>query len=112
MPVFFTIFVIRKFFCEGIPGIKASLLEEFGVRMITYDLPGFGESDPHPSRNLNSSAMDVQDLANALGVKDKFWVFGYSSAAMHAWAAIKYMSDRVAGKISQKHPSFSSVLSF
>lgn len=82
---------------KGIPGIKASLLEEYGVRLITYDLPGFGESDPHPSRDLNSSAMDVQHLANALGVNDKFWVFGYSSAAMHAWAAVKYSSNRVAG---------------
>lgn len=82
---------------SGIPGIKASLLEEYGVRLITYDLPGFGESDPHPSRDLNSSAMDVQHLANALGVNDKFWVFGYSSAAMHAWAAVKYSSNRVAG---------------
>lgn len=82
---------------SGIPGIKASLLEEFGVRMITYDLPGFGESDPHPSRDLNSSAMDVQHLANALGVNDKFWVFGYSSAAMHAWATIKHISNRIAG---------------
>ncbi|CAO2818511.1 unnamed protein product [Amaranthus hypochondriacus] len=82
---------------SGIPGIKSSLLEEFGVRLITYDLPGFGESDPHPSRDLNSSAMDVQHLADALGVNQKFWVFGYSSAAMHAWATIKYISGRVAG---------------
>ncbi|KAL2933895.1 hypothetical protein RDABS01_017014 [Bienertia sinuspersici] len=82
---------------SGIPGIKASLLEEFGVRLITYDLPGFGESDPHPSRDLNSSAIDVLHLANALGLNDKFWLFGYSSAAMHAWATIKYLSNRVAG---------------
>ncbi|XP_021751617.1 uncharacterized protein LOC110717269 [Chenopodium quinoa] len=82
---------------SGIPGIKASLLEEFGVRLITYDLPGFGESDPDPSRNLNSSAMDMQHLANALALKDKFWVFGHSSAAMHAWAAIKFISNRIAG---------------
>lgn len=84
-------------FVKGIPGIKSSLLEEFGVRLITYDLPGFGESDPHPSRDLNSSAMDVQHLADALGVNQKFWVFGYSSATMHAWATIKYISGRVAG---------------
>ncbi|KAJ9554860.1 hypothetical protein OSB04_009474 [Centaurea solstitialis] len=28
----------------GIPGIKSSLLEEFGVRLVTYDLPGFGKA--------------------------------------------------------------------
>ncbi|KAH9626848.1 hypothetical protein KSS87_020489 [Heliosperma pusillum] len=81
----------------GIPGIKASLLKEFGVRLVTYDLPGFGESDPHPSRDLNTSALDVLNLANGLGVDDKFWVLGYSSAAMHAWATLKYIPDRIAG---------------
>ncbi|KAG0477051.1 hypothetical protein HPP92_013892 [Vanilla planifolia] len=81
----------------GIPGIKESLLEEFGVRFITYDLPGFGESDPHPSRNLNSSAIDMLHLANAVGVMDKFWVLGYSGGGMHAWAAVRYIPHRLAG---------------
>lgn len=81
----------------GIPGIKASLLEEFGVRLVTYDLPGFGESDPHPGRNLNSSALDMSYLANAVDATDKFWVLCFSSACMHAWAALRYIPDRVAG---------------
>ena len=82
---------------KGIPGIKSSLLEEYGVRLVTYDLPGFGESDSHPSRDLNSSALDVQHLADSLGVNDKFWVLGYSSAAIHAWATLKFISNRVEG---------------
>ncbi|XP_009338290.2 uncharacterized protein LOC103930650 [Pyrus x bretschneideri] len=81
----------------GIPGLKASLLEEFGVRLLTYDLPGFGESDPHPDRNLESSAIDMLLLADAVGVHDKFWVVGYSSGGMHAWAALRYIPDRLAG---------------
>lgn len=84
---------------KGIPGIKSELLEEFGVRLVAYDLPGFGESDPHPTRNLNSSALDMQDLANAVGVSEKFWVLGYSSGAMHAWAALRYIPDRIAGTV-------------
>lgn len=80
----------------GIPGVKHSLLEEFGIHLLTYDLPGFGESDPHPNRNLESSASDMSFLADALGVK-KFWVVGYSSGSMHAWAALRYIPDRVAG---------------
>ncbi|XP_052175674.1 uncharacterized protein LOC127790291 isoform X2 [Diospyros lotus] len=82
---------------EGIPGIKDSLLEEFGVRIVTYDLPGFGESDVHPNRNLNSSALDMLHLANAVGVKDKFWVLGFSSGALHTWGALKYVPNRIAG---------------
>lgn len=81
----------------GIPGLKASLLEEFGVRLLTYDLPGFGESDPYPYRNLESSASDMLFLANALGVSDKFWVVGYSTGSVHAWAALRYIPDRLAG---------------
>ncbi|KAL6199980.1 hypothetical protein ACLB2K_029762 [Fragaria x ananassa] len=81
----------------GIPGLKASLLEEFGVRLLTYDLPGFGESDPHPDRNLETSAMDMLLLADAVGVNHKFWVVGYSSGSMHAWAALRYIPDRLAG---------------
>lgn len=88
---------LNVFPMKGIPGIKTSLLEEFGVRLVTYDLPGFGESDPHPSRNLNSSASDILCLADAVGVNDKFWVLGYSSGSMHAWAALRYIPHRVAG---------------
>ncbi|XP_027347154.1 uncharacterized protein LOC113858636 isoform X2 [Abrus precatorius] len=79
----------------GIPGVKDSLLEEFGIHLLTYDLPGFGESDPHPKRNLESSAMDMAFLADALGL-NKFWVVGYSSGSMHAWAALRYIPDRLA----------------
>lgn len=90
---FYLIYIVLA----GIPGISASLLEEFGVRLVTYDLPGFGESDPHPGRNLNSSALDMLDLANALNIPDKFWVVGYSGGGMHAWSALRYIPDRVAG---------------
>lgn len=87
------------FYVQGIPGIKLALLEEFGVRLVTYDRPGFGESDPHPDRNLNSSAVDMLNLADALGIKDKFWIFGYSDAAIHTWAALNYIPQRIAGKL-------------
>ncbi|KAF7119278.1 hypothetical protein RHSIM_Rhsim13G0092400 [Rhododendron simsii] len=83
----------------GIPGLKASLLEEFGIRLVTYDLPGFGESDPHPKRNLQSSALDMLQLSYAVNVTEKFWVLGYSEGSMHAWAALRYIPDRVAGAL-------------
>ncbi|CAA3009606.1 hydrolase acyltransferase (alpha beta hydrolase superfamily) [Olea europaea subsp. europaea] len=83
----------------GIPGLKHSLLQNFGVRMVTYDLPGFGESDPHPDRNLETSALDILHLSYALNITDKFWVVGYSDGSMHAWAALRYIPDRLAGAI-------------
>lgn len=89
--------IIFSLFLLGVPGIKASLLEEFGVRLVTYDLPGFGESDPHPQRNLSSSAMDILQLAAALGVNKKFWVLGYSGGGMHTWAAVRHIPEQLAG---------------
>ncbi|KAL8516087.1 hypothetical protein ACS0TY_014676 [Phlomoides rotata] len=83
----------------GIPGLKSTLLQEFGIRMVTYDLPGFGESDPHPVRDLESSALDILHLSYALNVTDKFWVLGFSDGSKHAWAALHYIPDRVAGAI-------------
>lgn len=72
-------------------------MEEFGIWLLTYDLPGFGESDPHPRRNLQSSALDMLFLADSLGVKEKFWVLGYSTASLHAWAALRHIPHRIAG---------------
>ncbi|XP_009804236.1 uncharacterized protein LOC107790869 [Nicotiana tabacum] len=83
----------------GIPGIRTSLLQEYGVRLVTYDLPGFGESDPHPFRDLESSAMDMLHLSYAINVTDKFWVVAFSGGSMHAWAALKYIPDRIAGAV-------------
>uniref|UniRef100_A0A7N0TAS4 AB hydrolase-1 domain-containing protein n=1 Tax=Kalanchoe fedtschenkoi TaxID=63787 RepID=A0A7N0TAS4_KALFE len=96
----FTLFCQHSFLSSrlaGIPGIKSAILTEFGVRLISYDLPGFGESDPHPSRNLESSAIDMALLANALNVNEKFWVIGVSAGSMHTWAALRHLPDRVAG---------------
>ncbi|KAH6810422.1 alpha/beta-Hydrolases superfamily protein [Perilla frutescens var. frutescens] len=84
---------------SGIPGVKGALLEEFGIRLVTYDLPGFGESDPDPKRNLELSALDMLHLAYAVNVREKFWVLGYSDGSKHAWAALHYIPDRIAGAI-------------
>lgn len=83
----------------GIPGVKESLLQEFGVRLVTYDLPGFGESDPHPRRSLESSALDMLHLSYALNVSGKFWTVGFSDGSIHAWSALRYIPDKVEGAI-------------
>jgi pimeloyl-ACP methyl ester carboxylesterase len=62
-----------------------------------YDLPGFGEIDPQPGQDLNSSALDMLHLANALDFPDKFLVVGYSGGGMHAWSALRYIPNRIAG---------------
>ena len=91
------VLIFYRVVLKGIPGVKASLLEDYGVRLVTYDLPGFGESDPNPTRDLNSSAMDMLHLANAVNVSDKFWVLCHSSGCIHAWASLRYIPERIAG---------------
>eukprot|EP00249_Psilotum_nudum_P015042 c25136_g1_i2 orf=824-1786(-) len=81
----------------GIPGIRDDLLQEFGVRLVAYDRPGFGQSDPHPRRTLCTSAQDMEYIADAVGMGNTFWVLGYSIGGIHAWAAMKYIPERLAG---------------
>ncbi|CDP08924.1 unnamed protein product [Coffea canephora] len=83
----------------GIPGIRDSLLQEFGIRLVTFDLPGFGESDPDPDRGLESSALDMVHLSYSVNITDKFWVLAFSGGSTHAWAALRFIPDRVAGAI-------------
>jgi len=64
---------------------------------VSYDLPGFGESDPHRGRNLSSSASDMINLAAAIGIDEKFWLLGYSTGSIHTWAGMKYFPEKIAG---------------
>ena len=88
------------FLLTGIPGIKNSLLEEFGVRLITYDRPGFGESDIYRRQSLRTFAEDLAFIADTLGV-GKFWLIGYSTGGIYAWAAMKYIPHRLEGGSSK-----------
>lgn len=64
---------------------------------MAYDRPGIGQSDPQLKRNLNTSAEDMADIADALGMGNKFWVFAHSEGAAYAWAALHYIPTRLAG---------------
>jgi pimeloyl-ACP methyl ester carboxylesterase len=62
-------------------GIAAGL----GVRLLTIDRPGIGESDPLPRRRLLDWPADVAAFASELGL-DRFAVAGWSSGGPHALA--------------------------
>src|SRR4051812_29200684 len=42
---------------------------ERGLRLITYDRPGFGGSSPHEGRRVADAAADVAAILDALGVE-------------------------------------------
>lgn len=83
----------------GLPGVSGRLLEKYAARVVAYDRPGIGQSDPHPQQTFNSSAQDMADIADALGMGDKFWVIGYSGGGPYAWAALRYIPHRLAGVV-------------
>ena len=66
---------------HGTPGSRLSrhpekeLYERHGVRMIAYDRPGYGLSDPNPGRSVADAAADIAAIADELGL-DRFAVVG------------------------------------
>ncbi|CAI0474759.1 unnamed protein product [Linum tenue] len=73
------------------------LVEELGIYFVSYDRPGYGESDPHPSRTVKSQVSDIEELADQLGLGSKFYLIGYSLGGQLGWGCLKYIPHRLAG---------------
>ena len=90
------------FVCHGTPGSallwRGSVedVDSRGMRLISYDRPGYGGSDPHPGRNVAAAAGDIAAIADALGI-GRFAVEGGSGGGPHALACGALLSDRVVG---------------
>ncbi|GAB4824708.1 hypothetical protein Ancab_007573 [Ancistrocladus abbreviatus] len=72
-------------------------LDELGICLVTFDRPGYAESDPNPKRSPMSDAFDIQELADHLGLGPKFYVIGLSMGTYPIWGCLKYLPHRVAG---------------
>ncbi|XP_062205591.1 uncharacterized protein LOC133907546 isoform X1 [Phragmites australis] len=91
----------RIVFSHGFTGSRLDSLrasqkvaEELGVYMVGFDRAGYGESDPNPNRSVRSAALDIEELADALGLGDKFYVVGFSLGCHAVWGALKYIPHR------------------
>ncbi|GMI71845.1 hypothetical protein like AT1G74300 [Hibiscus trionum] len=73
------------------------VVEELGIYSVSFDRPGCGESDPHPNRTPKSLALDIEELADQLGLGPKFYVVGYSMGGLAVWSCLKYIPQRLAG---------------
>ncbi|MFC1415307.1 alpha/beta fold hydrolase [Streptacidiphilus cavernicola] len=88
------------FLLHGTPGSRlgqaprGALLTWMGIRLITFDRPGYGDSDRLPGRRVADGAADVAAVADALGLKE-FAVVGRSGGAPHAMACAALLPDRV-----------------
>jgi pimeloyl-ACP methyl ester carboxylesterase len=70
-----------------------------GIRLVAFDRPGYGGSDPHPGRSIADVVPDVAVIADALGL-GRFGVWGVSGGGPHALACAALLADRVAAVAS------------
>jgi pimeloyl-ACP methyl ester carboxylesterase len=72
--------------------------ERRGIRLVAYDRPGYGKSDPAPGRVVADAADDIAAIAHQLGI-DRYAVYGGSGGGPHALAnAVR--SDRVVAVVA------------
>lgn len=65
-----------------------------GLRLISYDRPGYGESTPRPGRVVADCAADVQAIRAALGL-GRIAVWGISGGGPYALATAALLPDLV-----------------
>lgn len=89
------------FLLHGTPGSRvgpvprSSVLARLGMRLISFDRPGYGESTRRQGRRVAAAAEDVVAIADAFGL-DGFAVLGRSGGGPHALACAALLPERVA----------------
>jgi pimeloyl-ACP methyl ester carboxylesterase len=84
------------------PHVKAA--EEAGVRLFSYDRPGYGGSTRMEGRNVADCAVDVAAVCDALEV-GRFCVWGSSGGGPHALATAALLPHRVAAAAALSSPA-------
>ena len=85
---------------HGTPGCRLARFPDdtayarAGVRYITTDRAGYGQSSRHHGRSVADAAADVRAVADALGL-DLFSVVGGSGGGPHALACAALLGNRV-----------------
>ncbi|KAE9590832.1 hypothetical protein Lal_00023306 [Lupinus albus] len=79
--------------------LSPDVVEEFGIYTVSFDRPGYGESDPNPNLTVKSMTLDIEELADKLELGSKFYIIGYSLGGMITWGCLKYIPHRLAGAV-------------
>ncbi len=87
------------FFLHGTPGSRylrqpGGHYERLGLRVLTYDRPGYGDSTRAAGRTVADVAADVITIADTFGI-DRFGVAGVSGGGAPAFAVAALAADRV-----------------
>ena len=78
--------------------------EARGIRLISYDRPGYGGSTPRMGRTVASAAEDVAAIAKELGL-DRLLVWGISGGGPHALACAALLPDLVVAAAALASPA-------
>lgn len=70
-----------------------------GLRLIGYDRPGYGGSDPHPGRTIADCAADVRAICADLGIS-RLAMWGISGGGPHVLACAALLPDLVVAAAS------------
>jgi pimeloyl-ACP methyl ester carboxylesterase len=70
-----------------------------GIRLISYDRPGYGPSTRVPGRDVGSAAEAVAAVADALGI-DEFALLGHSGGGPHVLGVAAKLPERVRAVVS------------
>jgi pimeloyl-ACP methyl ester carboxylesterase len=89
------------FFFHGMPGSRFfrppdETTQKMGVRLITTDRPGYGQSTFQPGRRILDWPDDVSQLADQLGIR-KFHIAGHSGGGPYVAACAYALPKRVNG---------------
>lgn len=91
---------VPAFSLHGTPGGRVSwwndlsIYERHGLRRLTVDRPGYGESTRRPGRSVADFVDDIEAAADALGI-GSFAVSGGSGGGPHCLAVAALLPDRV-----------------
>jgi pimeloyl-ACP methyl ester carboxylesterase len=90
------------FLLHGTPGSlygprpRGIYLYRLGINLISYNRPGYGDSDRRLKRSVAHAAEDVEAIANTFGI-EQFSVIGRSGGAPHALACAA--AERLRGRV-------------
>jgi len=73
--------------------------EATGIRLLSYDRPGYGGSTRQPDRSVADCAADVEAICDALRL-DRIGVWGISGGGPHALATAALLPQRVVAAAS------------
>jgi pimeloyl-ACP methyl ester carboxylesterase len=85
---------------HGMPGCSLNVpggwtaADEVGVRVISFDRPGYGRSGRHPGRTVAEAARWTQQIADTLDL-EHVAILGTGAGAPHAAAAAAVLGERV-----------------